>query len=422
VLPGTRPELSAPSGTIAGVEKLSVSQARRIALAAQGFADPRPAGKVTARHFDRVIDRVGLLQIDSVNVLARAHYLPMFSRLGSYDRAALDRYCWGPPRHRRMFEYWAHVASLLPWRLQPYVRWRMESSWDEGWTTAAELKNRRPELFEEVLDLVRRDGPIGAGAVEGERRPNRPGSMWNWHDGKLALEQLFAAGRVTTGTRVNFERGYDLPERVFPAEILALPTPPEDEARRELTRVSARAHGVATERDLRDYFRQKPDKSKQAVAELVEAGELVPVRVEGWKDQAYRWHEATLPRWIRARTLLSPFDSLIFERDRTERLFRFHYRIEIYVPEAKRRWGYYVLPFLLGDRLVARVDLKADRQAGVLRAQASYAELGVDAGEVAGELAANLSELAGWLGLSGVLVVPRGDLSAKLAAAVAALD
>jgi uncharacterized protein len=412
--------LSVASGSIPGVESLSVEQARRIALAAQGFTDPRPSGKVTARHFDRVIDRIGLLQIDSVNVLSRAHYLPVFSRLGSYDRAALDRYCWGPPKHRRMFEYWAHVASLLPWRLQPYLRWRMDRGWDEGWGAADELRRRRPELFEEVLDLVRRDGPIGAGAVEGEQRPNHPGSMWNWHDGKVALEQLFAAGRITTGTRVNFERGYDLPERVFPPEILALPTPPQDEARRELVRVSAKAHGVATERDLRDYFRQKPGPHKQAVAELVESGELIPVQVGDWKDQAYLWHEAKLPRWVRARTVLSPFDSLIFERDRTERLFRFFYRIEIYVPEPKRQWGYYVLPFLLGDRLVARVDLKSDRQAGVLRVQASYAEPAVDAGEVAEELAANLTEMAGWLGLSGILVVPRGDLSAKLATAVEA--
>src|SRR5207248_6548339 len=235
-----------------------------------------------------------------------------------------------------------------------------------------------------------------------------------------ALEWLFAAGEVTTATRVNFERAYDLVPRVFPPEVLALPTPPDGEAHRELIRIAARAHGVATERDLRDYFRQRPQFSKPAVADLVGSGELLPVQVAGWAEHAYLWHEARLPRWVRGRALLSPFDSLVWERDRTERVFGFRYRIEIYVPAAKRIYGYYVLPFLLGDRLVARVDLKSDRHAGLLRVQAAYAEPEVDAGEVAEELAASLAELAGWLELSGVLVVPHGDLAGKLAAAVQA--
>jgi uncharacterized protein YcaQ len=403
------------------MEKLSSAQARRIALAAQGFTDPRPTGRVDARHFTRVLDRVGVLQLDSVNVLSRSHYLPVFSRLGPYSRDALDRYSWGGPRERRLFEYWGHMASLLPWRLQPYLRWRMERAGDEAWPAIARLAEERPGLVDDVRRLVEDSGPIVGGTIDVDRPAKSPGAMWNWHDGKIALEWLFASGAITCATRVNFERGYDLPERVLPADVLATPTPPEDEAHRELIRVAARAHGVATERDLRDYFRQRPRYSKPAVAELVEAGELLPVEVAGWRDPAYLWHEAKLPRWVRARALLSPFDSLVWERDRTERLFRFRYRIEIYVPEPQRQYGYYVLPFLLGDRLVARVDLKSDRQAGVLRVQSAFAEPAVDAGEVAAELAASLAELAEWLGLSEVVVMPRGDLAGKLAVAVRAI-
>jgi uncharacterized protein YcaQ len=413
--------MSYRSGSIPGVQRLSLAQARRIALAAQGFSDPRPAGRVDARHFGRVLDRVGVLQLDSVNVLSRSHYLPVFSRLGPYPRDALDRYSWGPPRDRRLFEYWGHMASLVPWRLHPFLRWRMARARDEVWSEVAALARRRPGLLEEVRRLVAEEGPVVGGTVEVERPAKRPGAMWNWHDGKVALEWLFAAGEVTCATRVNFERSYDLAERVVPAEVLALPTPAEDEAHRELIRVAARAHGVATERDLRDYFRQRPRFSKPAVADLVDSGELVPVEVVGWPEPAYLWHQARLPRWVRARALLSPFDSLVWERDRTERLFGFRYRIEIYVPAADRVHGYYVLPFLLGDRLVARVDLKSDRQAGLLRVQAAYGEPGADAGEVADELAASLTELADWLGLSGVLVVPRGDLAGKLAVAVRAV-
>jgi uncharacterized protein len=410
--------LSVTSGSIAVVETLSAAQARRIALAAQGFADPRPAGQVGARQFGRVLERVGVLQLDSVNVLVRSHYLPVFARLGPYSRQALDRYAWGPPRERRLFEYWGHMASLLPWRLHPYLRWRMARAREEVWAGITAVAERRPGLVDEVRRLVARQGPVVGGSVDVERPPKTPGAMWNWHDGKIALEWLFAAGEVTTATRVNFERAYDLVERVVPAQVLALPTPPEEEAHRELIRVAARAHGIATERDLRDYFRQRPHASKPAVADLVSSGELLPVRVAGWAEQAYLWHQARLPRWVRARALLSPFDSLVWERDRTERLFGFRYRIEIYVPAAKRVHGYYVLPFLLGDRLAARVDLKSDRQVGLLRVQAAYAEPGVEAGEVAEALAASLAELADWLGLSGVLVLPRGDLAGKLAAAV----
>jgi uncharacterized protein YcaQ len=397
---------------------LSPAQARRIALAAQGFADPRPTGKVDVRHLRRVIDRVGLLQIDSVNVLSRSHYLPVFARLGPYPRELLDKFAWG--RHRELFEYWAHEASLLPLRLHPYLRWRMARATDDAWGSMVRLSQENPGFVDKVRALVAEQGPIGAGAI-GTPRPNRPGSMWNWHDGKIAMEWLFYRGEVTAAGRPNFERRYDLTERVLPAEILALPTPTEAEAHRELIRVAARAHGVASEPDLRDYFRVKPDASRAAVAELVDAGELMPVTVPGWRHPAYLWAAAKIPRRITARALLSPFDSLIWERDRTERLFDFRYRIEIYTPAEKRQYGYYVLPFLLGDRLVGRVDLKADRKAGVLRVQAAYGEDVMPPGAVAEELALELADMGSWLGLDGVVVMGRGDLAPELATAVGRL-
>src|SRR5262249_32484741 len=356
--------------------------------------------------------------LDSVNVLCRSHYLPVFARLGPYPRDALDRFAWGPGPGRRLFEYWGHMASLLPWRLQPFLRWRMARARDEVWPGIVRSAEQRPGLVDEVRRLVAEQGPIVAGSIEVERPAKVPGEMWNWHDGKVALEWLFAAGEVSCATRVNFERSYDLTERVVPPGVLAAPTPPDDEAHRELIRIAARAHGVATERDLRDYFRHKPRFSKPAVADLGDAGELLPVGVQGWSEPAYLWHEARLARRVRARALLSPFDSLVWERDRTERLFGFRYRIEIYVPAAKRVHGYYVLPFLLGDRLVARLDLKADRQSGVRGVQAACGEPGPEAGEVADELATALTELAAWLGLSGVAVLPRGDLAGKLAVAM----
>ena len=269
--------------------------------------------------------------------------------------------------------------------------------------------------------LVAEQGPIRAGDTGIPRPAPRPGHMWNWHDGKTALEYLFCAGRVTTAKRINFERYYDLTERVLPPASSPRPRPTEADAKRELVRISARALGVATEPDLRDYFRISHESSKAAVAELVEAGELVPVEVEGWGAPAYLWHAARRPRTVAARALLSPFDSLVWFRERTERLFGFHYRIEIYIPEPQRRFGYYVLPFLLGDTLVGRVDLKSDRQAGVLRVQSAWLEPGHDAGHVAAELAAELSLAAGWLGLGAVEVRARGDLAPQLAQAVATL-
>lgn len=397
-------------------DELSRAQARRIALAAQGFAEPRPAGRVDARHIRRVLDRVGVLQIDSVNVLSRSHYLPLFTRLGAYPRDVLDRLAWGGAR-REMFEYWAHMASLVPLSMHPLLRWRMRRAAEHAWPGIRRLAADRPGFVNDVLALVTEQGPIGGGVIERDR-PRAAKAMWDWHDGKIALEWLFYTGALTTAGRPNFERQYDLTERVLPPDVLSAPTPRDDDAQRELIRIAARAHGVATEPELRDYFRLRPVESKARVAELVEAGELQPVRVTGGAVPHYLSPYAALPRWVRARALLSPFDSLVWERSRTERLFGFRYRIEIYVPEPKRVHGYYVLPFLLGDDLVARLDLKADRAAGVLRVQAAHAEPGHDLAYVASELAAEVTLMAGWLGLGGVAVVDRGDLAPALTAAL----
>jgi uncharacterized protein YcaQ len=401
---------------------IGLAAARRIALAAQGFNQPRPSVPPDARQIGALIRRLGLLQIDSVNVFCRAHYMPVFSRLGAYDTTILDRMSGHGPgrrRDRRLVEYRAHEASLIPIESHPLFRWRMLRV-EELWGSMIDLATERPELVADTLALVAEQGPVRASATGFSRPDPRPGHMWNWHDGKRALEHLFFTGKITAAARVNFERYYDLTERVLPAAVLAAPTPPEAEAQRELLRISARALGVATEPDLGDYFRLPRADSKARVAELVDAGELIPVAVEDWVAPAYMWHEARRPRTVHARALLSPFDPLIWFRQRAERLFQFVYRIEIYTPAPKRVYGYYVLPFLLGDALVARVDLKADRQAGVLRVQSAHAEPGVDTEHVAHELAAELELARAWLGLeSGIHVAHRGDLAGALATAVA---
>ena len=399
---------------------LTLAQARRIALAAQGFADPRPTSRVTARHIRKVLDRIAVLQIDSVNVFSRAHYLPVFARIGGYPRETLDQLTGYQPRPKNteLFEYWAHAASLLPVAMQPLLRWRMQRAHQEPWPAIRRIAKDNPALLEDILQLIQDEGPITAGDTGIPRPAPRPGHMWNWHDGKTALEYLFYAGRVTTAKRVNFERYYDLTERVLPAEVLSAPTPTEEAAKLELTRIAARALGVATEPDLRDYFRISHATSKVAVAALVASGELQPVEVAGWAAPAYLWHAARRPRGVPARALLSPFDSLVWFRERTERLFGFRYRIEIYTPERDRQYGYYVLPFLLGDTLVGRVDLKSDRQAGVLRVQSAWIELGHDPHYVAAELAEELALTAAWQGLDRIEVVERGDLAKELAAAL----
>jgi uncharacterized protein len=403
---------------------LSAGEARRLAVAAQGFGRPRPAGRVDVRHLRRAIDDVGLLQLDSVNVFCRSHYMPVFSRLGPYPREALDRLAWhenpgGKSRRtgpRDLIEYWGHEASLLPVELQPLLRWRMARADTLAWKGVARVAAEQPELLEFVLDVVRERGPIRASdlVAKGDRR--EPREMWSWSEEKTALEYLFFAGRVCAARRVNFERLYDLPERVLPRQVFEAPTPSQDEAQRQLILIAAKRLGVATEADLGDYFRLPRAESRARVAELAEDGGLTPVRVEGWRQPAYLSAERPtgMRRAATARALLTPFDSLVWTRERTERLFDFRYRIEIYVPAPKRVHGYYVLPFLLGDRLVARIDLKSDRQAGVLRVRGAYAEPHADPALVAEELADELCLLSGWLGLGGVSVARKGDLASAL--------
>jgi len=397
--------------------RLSAAEARRIALVAQGFADPRPAERPRVEAVVAAVDRLGLLQIDSVNVLVRAHYLPLFSRLGAYDPAVLDRAAYEGPE-RALFEYWGHEASLLPVASHALLRWRMaRAELGRGlYAGIARFGRRRRAFVEEVLAEVADRGPIAASELT--RGGRGRGSWWGWSDGKAALEWLFWTGRVTTASRRRFERLYDLPERVLPASVLSAPRLDEAEAHRRLLRLAARALGVATARDLRDYFRLDVADTRPRLAELVEAGELLPAAVEGWREPAYLHPGARAPRHLAARALLAPFDPVVWERQRAERLFDFHYRIGIYTPAAERAHGYYVLPFLLGDRLVARVDLKADRAARVLRVPSAHLEPGAEERRVAPALAAELAAMAAWLELDAGEVARRGNLGRALRRAV----
>lgn len=402
---------------------ITVAQARRAALAAQGFAVPRPGTGITRRHIGKLTDRLRLLQLDSVNVAVRAHYMPAFSRLGAYSQEVLDEAAWAPHASRRprmLVEHWAHEACLLPAADWPLLQsGAKRAGW---WRHYRELIEAQPVLVDEVMAAVKEVGPVGAGALErmlvGEAPRKGGGSWWNRSDVKRICEYLFGAGLLTTGARVNFQRLYDLPERVLPPDVLAAPPAEPDEAARRLVVHAARASGVATESELRDYYRLGPAETRTAVVELVDAGELEPVEVRGWRATAYRVPGTRIPRLVHARALLCPFDPLIWERTRTERLFGFRYRIEIYTPEPKREFGYYVFPFLLDDALVARVDLKADRKACVLRVPGAFAEPGVPVTRVVAELAAELRLMARWLELDDVVVGERGGLAAPLAAAL----
>lgn len=393
------------------MQQLSRSQARRVALAAQGFLDPPHAGGATMRTFARTVDRTGVLQVDSVNVLARAHLMPLYSRMGGYDVSLLTRATSG--RSRRLVEYWAHVQALMPVELWPHMQHRMEhyrglrGKW--GFTADSELEPR-------VLAAVADRGPVTARDLDAEF--NAPRSRehwgWNWSTARQVLDYLFLSGQVAISGRTNsFEVRYDLPERVLPAAVLAAPTPTKAEAHLELVRRAARSHGVASVPCLADYYRMSVAETKVAVDVLVEAGELEPVRVQDWARPAYLHTGARLPRRVGARALLSPFDPVVWQRARAEALFDFSYRIEIYTPAHKRVHGYYVLPFLLGERLVARVDLKADRAAGVLWVRSAFAEPHAPA-ETSEELGAELVRLAGWLGLRRIRVEDRGDLAPSL--------
>ncbi len=385
-------------GAVGRRTRISAPEARRIALAAQGFAQPRPAGEPTGHDLRRVIGRIGLIQIDSVNVLERAHYLPLWSRLGPYRRDLLDRAAYYAPR--RLFEYWGHEASLIPVAAHPLLRWRMERAHTDSWGGMQRVQREQPELVAEVLAEVGDRGPVAASELA--ERPRRAGPWWDWSDHKRALEWLFWSGRISSARRRRFERLYNLTERVLPKSILDSPTPSTADAQRELVRIAARGLGVAAQADLRDYFRLPAAEAKERISELVEAGELRPVEVEGWgRTPAYLWHDARIPRTIDACALIGPFDPLIWARPRVERIFGFAYRLEIYVPAPKRVHGYYVLPFLLGDRLVARVDLKADRARGALLVRSEHHEPGAPK-ETAEALDAELEALAGWLALDRV--------------------
>lgn len=422
-MPASRPS-SVPATTPAPrpLETLSLAQARRVALRAQGLERRRtPVGTPTMRHLQGVVDRLGLLQIDSVNVLARAHLVPVFSRLGPYDTELVRRAAGSPPR--RLVEAWAHQASYVPPTTSRLLGWRQRDYLRHSWGMIADVPLRHAAVVGEVVDLVRERGPVTAREVHAvleAEHPHVSTGWWSWSVAKRVLEFLFFTGRLTAaGRNAAFERRYDLTERVLPAEVLALPEPSAGDAVRELLEIGARAHGVGTVRCFADYFRLTGPGVRRALQELVDAGALLPVRVAGWDRETYLHRDATLPRRAEGRAVVSPFDPVVFERRRLEELFGMHYRIEIYVPEPQRTHGYYVLPFLLGDRFAARVDLKADRAARRLVVPGAFAEDGAPPA-TADELAAELRLLARWLTLDDVVVPPgaRGDLAGVLAAAL----
>jgi uncharacterized protein YcaQ len=408
-----------PGVTTPPATTLTAAQARRIAIAAQRLAGPprAGAGRPDAGHLRRLLSAIGLLQIDSVNVLARAHYLPVFSRLGPYPTTLLDRAAWPErPAHRTLLESWAHVASLIPMTVEPLLRWRQQA-WDARWDRSGGRLAEHPGFVDEVLALIGERGPMSAGDIEKALEAPGPGrsGWWEWSLTKRVCEQLFFVGATAVATRQSFERHYDLADRVVPAEIRARPTPAKADAVRELTALAAAHHGVGTARDLADYYRLSVADTKQALTDLIEDGVVLPAVVRGWSEPAYLHVEARVPRAVHGRALLCPFDPLIWERARTERLFGVRYRIEIYTPEPKRVYGYYVFPLLVGERIAGRFDLKADRKTSTLLVQASWLEPGEPAGATAEAAAAELGRMADWLGLSAVQVQPRGDLAGALA-------
>jgi uncharacterized protein len=393
------------------VRKLTLAQARRIALAAQGLADPRPTGKIDIRHLRRVVDRVGVVQLDSVNVVARAHFLPFFARLGNYPMDLADRIGWGTGE---MVEYWAHEAALIPVEHWPLFRHRMLRNFH--WPSMDRWMIDNPDIIDEVLREVTERGPLRPGDLDNHSNAAR-GPWWDWSDAKHALEALFFTGRLTVAERVNFIRHYDLPERVLPAEIVTAEVD-EDTARRQLLKQAVRHHGIGTVADIADYYRMKNQSAAPFLAALAKEGEVEEVEVAGWKGPVYMDRGARMPHSVEGLSVLCPFDPLIWFRPRTERLFDFHYRIEIYTPPPKRIFGYYVFPILLDGELVGRVDLKADRQAGLLRVRGSYVEDGQDPTRVAVPLAGEMKTMAAWLSLKDVAVERKGNLAAALRKAV----
>ncbi|MBY6362149.1 winged helix-turn-helix domain-containing protein [Rhodococcoides corynebacterioides] len=406
------------------MREIPAATARRIAVAAQGFGRLKPASS-GRRAVSSVLATTRLLQIDSVAAAVRAHYAPVFSRVGPYDRSALDRAAWSDTARspRLMVEYWAHEAAFVPVEDWPLLRWRMDRYVHGRWGGAQRVAERHPRLVDDVLDAIRDGGPATARDLEvalDRRRPGPKGPWWDHSDVKVVCEQLFASGVLTVPRRTNFVRVYDLTERVLPPDVAAQRVGEEDAVRR-LVDHSAAAMGIATAADLRDYYRLSAAQTTAALADLVDAGRVVPTTVAGWKDSAYRHVDARRPRAVDTAALLCPFDPLIFGRARTERVFDFHYRIEIYTPEAQRRYGYYVFPFLLNDELVARVDLRVDRAAGLLTVPGTFSEDSVDArgrrAEVAAALAGSVRAMAEWLDVD-VAVGDRGDLARDLRVAV----
>jgi len=380
---------------------MSLAHARRVALAAQGFNDPDHAVP-TMRTLMRTVERTGVLQVDSVNVLQRAHFMPLYSRMGPYDVDLLRRASSGKAK-RRLVEYWAHVQALMPVELWPVMRHRMQRYRERQYKWWKDVPR---DLHDGLLAEIRSRGALTARELDTGAPRTKEHWGWNWSQARIALDFLYMTGELAVaGRNSQFEVVYDLPERVIPDAVLGAPTPTKEEAFLELTRRAARSHGVATVKDLADYYRMYVADAQRAVDELVAAGELTRVKVEGWTKRAYLHRDARHPRRIDARALLSPFDPVVWERARTEALHDFHYRIEIYTPAHKRIHGYYVLPFLLRDRIVGRVDLKADRKNGRLLVLSVHFEPGApeDAGE---ELELELARLAQWLGLGQIVALP----------------
>ncbi len=392
---------------------LSILEARRIALHAQGFQGQSRDTKPTWSKIARTVDALNLLQIDSVNVLVRSHYLPLYARLGDYDRAALDKRSFDN-KHRQFFECWAHEASLVPLDLHPLMRWRFERAkrGDGIYRQMDDFGKNNMPFLKSTLDFITKSGPTRTSEIPDGGKAN--GSWWGWSKGKLAMETLFDQGLVTTATRQGFERIYDIPERVIPSNILGKATPSEPDTFRTLIEKASIALGIATAIDLRDYFRLPVAEAAKAIAENVESGILKPVAVEGWKQPAFIHKDSKLPKSAGATALLSPFDPLVWNRPRAERLFNFHYRIELYTPEEKRKFGYYVLPLLHGENLVGRFCLKADRATSTLNVNTSHFEHGVDAPAIAPQAVAELNKMATWLGLENLKIMRKGNLAPHL--------
>jgi len=382
-------------------DSLSIADARRIALAAQGFDTARPKTKATQRHVDALIARLGVIQIDSVNVLVRSQELPLFARLGNHDRNAIPK----ATEAQKLFEYWGHEAALLPVDLHPLFRWKMNAA-RTGKVTHWGLTSFYEEnkaFVKRTLKHVTTNGPTTSRELS--TRTEKKGTWWDWDEAKVALEYLFLTGQLMSrGRGIDFARIYDTPERVLPQRVFDAATPSERDARKQLLVRSAIAQGVATASDLADYYRQKPAAVKPLIAELVEEGELRAVAVDGWTEKAFVHRDAKLPKQLHATALLSPFDSLVWCRPRNERLFNFHYRIEIYTPKEKRKFGYYVLPFMMDGEMVGRVDLKADRASGVLQAHSVHTEKGVKRSSINDVLNTELRAMASWLQLDRVQI------------------